>query len=238
MDKSAFLHHGTGIPKEVSFFFNLSQHGLAEPKPALLLCGGHKFSAHFQMDAQHSRYRLFWKSDFSGAIKNKFPDFHRSYSNGAKELTQAPLMRFAKLSDIQYSVDLILADVIRTDVEEEINQESESRPEGGAKQYYGRRYERDPANRRQAIAFHGLRCAACGFDFEEAYGIRGSGFIEIHHNKPLAATGNEQLVDPKTDLVPLCANCHRMIHRYRSNVISVEDLKKIVSAGVEVSPVN
>lgn len=229
MDKSSFLHKGTGVPKDLSFFFNLGPEGITEPRPALLLCGGQKFVAHFQMDSQHSRYRLFWKSDFSEAIKKKFPDFHSAYSNLAKNLTQAPLMRFAKLSESEYSVDLILADVISTDVEEEIQQESESRPEGGAKEYFGRRYERDPANRRQAIAFHGLQCAACGFDFENTYGIRGAGFIEIHHNKPLAAAGIEQLVDPKTDLVPLCANCHRMIHRYRSNVISVEELKKIVS---------
>ena len=175
MDKSAFLHNGAGVPKDISFFSNLGPEGLEEPRSALLLCGGRKFFAHFQMDAQHSRYRQFWKSDFSRVIKNKFPDFHRAYSSGVSDLTEAPLMRFAKLSENEYSVDLILADVIRTDVEEEIQQETESRAEGGAKQYYGRRYERDPANRRQAIAFHGLRCAACGFDFEEIYGIRGLG---------------------------------------------------------------
>lgn len=124
MDKSAFLHHGTGIPKEISLFFNLDQEGLTVPRPAILICGGQVFAAHFQMDTQHSRYRLFWKSDFSGAIKNKFPDFHHAYSAGANDLTQTPLMRFQKMSENEYTVDLILADVILADVEEEMHQES------------------------------------------------------------------------------------------------------------------
>ncbi len=238
MDKSAFLHHGTGVPKKIAFFFSLGHEGLEAPRPATLIYGRQRFSAHFQMDTQHSRYRLFWKSDFSGTIENSFPDLHRAYSSGTSDLTEEPLMRFEKLSEHRYMVSFILTDVINADVEEEIHQESQSRPEGGVRAYYGKRYERDPANRRRAIAFHGLRCAACGFDFEEAYGIRGAGFIEIHHNKPLAAAGGPQIVDPKTDLAPLCANCHRIVHRYRNAVITVGELKKIIrpNKAMEATP--
>ncbi|WLC60221.1 HNH endonuclease (plasmid) [Leuconostoc carnosum] len=32
--------------------------------------------------------------------------------------------------------------------------------------------------------------------------------------------------DPINDLVPLCSNCHRMIHRDKYNVLTVEHLKK------------
>ena len=57
-----------------------------------------------------------------------------------------------------------------------------------------------------------LRCAVCDFDFETAYGDLGAGYIEAHHTIPVAA-----LVDGATtrldDLVALCANCHRMVHR-------------------------
>ncbi|WP_049824410.1 HNH endonuclease [Desulfurivibrio alkaliphilus] len=79
-----------------------------------------------------------------------------------------------------------------------------------------------------AIAYHGLRCVGCGFHFGETYGVRGEGFIEVHHNKPLAADGQAQVVDPKTDLTPLCANCHRMIHRSRHDVLSIEELRELV----------
>jgi len=60
----------------------------------------------------------------------------------------------------------------------------------------------------------GLRCAACGFDFEAVYGEHGAGFIEAHHVVPL----NEVQEVTKTtvdDLAPLCSNCHRIIHKIR-----------------------
>ena len=59
-------------------------------------------------------------------------------------------------------------------------------------------------------------------------GELGRDFIEVHHVKPLYMTNGEQEVDLKTDLVPVCPNCHRMIHRKKSEILSVEDLQKIV----------
>jgi 5-methylcytosine-specific restriction protein A len=55
------------------------------------------------------------------------------------------------------------------------------------------------------------RCDACSFDFEDAYGERGRGFIECHHTVALAdlRPGTETSLD---DLALVCANCHRMIH--------------------------
>jgi putative restriction endonuclease len=35
-------------------------------------------------------------------------------------------------------------------------------------------------------------------------------------------------VDPETDLVPLCANCHAMAHRRRATVTSIDELKALV----------
>ncbi|MFH5882569.1 HNH endonuclease [Liberiplasma polymorphum] len=78
------------------------------------------------------------------------------------------------------------------------------------------------------MEYHGTKCRVCGFDFYEVYGERGEGFIEIHHKKPLYKIDGETIVDPKYDLVPLCSNCHRMIHRIKDDSISVEDLDRIV----------
>jgi 5-methylcytosine-specific restriction protein A len=50
--------------------------------------------------------------------------------------------------------------------------------------------------------------------FEELYGDVGHGFIEVHHVRPV----HELQPGDKTklgDLVLVCANCHRMIHRRR-----------------------
>lgn len=59
-----------------------------------------------------------------------------------------------------------------------------------------------------------LACEVCGFDFLEAYGEHGRGFIECHHTKPLHALrpGDRTKV---SDLALVCANCHRMLHARR-----------------------
>jgi len=81
-----------------------------------------------------------------------------------------------------------------------------------------------------------LLCRVCDFDFYRIYGTIGSRFIEIHHIKPIYMYEDtdttilfEQAID---NLCPLCANCHRMIHRNRKNPLSVPELKEIVKSGV------
>jgi len=80
-------------------------------------------------------------------------------------------------------------------------------------------------------AKHGGRivCECCGFDFKRAYDIEDE-YIEIHHRFPFAHTEGAHLVNAETDLVPLCANCHRMIHHGqggRGKCMSLDELKQI-----------
>ena len=86
------------------------------------------------------------------------------------------------------------------------------------------RYERSLANRAAAIAIHGAFCHVCGFDFAEFYGLMGEGFIEVHHRIPVSRMGEGYVVSPEEDLVPLCANCHQMVHR-EDPPVAVEELK-------------
>lgn len=101
--------------------------------------------------------------------------------------------------------------------------------EGERKICYSTYYERKPACRRKAIELHGTVCCVCGFDFKRFYGDIGKDYIEVHHIKPLYVDGEEIDVNPETDLICLCANCHRMIHRKRNEIISVEQLKNMIS---------
>lgn len=55
-------------------------------------------------------------------------------------------------------------------------------------------------------------CCVCGFNFFNAYGELGRGFIEAHHIKPVAQLEEDEVVRVQ-DLVPICSNCHRMLHR-------------------------
>ena len=55
------------------------------------------------------------------------------------------------------------------------------------------------------------------------YGNIGKNFIEIHHIKPMY-TIRKISVNPETDLIPLCSNCHKMIHR-KSQASNIRRIK-------------
>lgn len=88
-------------------------------------------------------------------------------------------------------------------------------------------YERNPEARRACLAHFGTSCQACGTNFGEVYGSLGAGYIHVHHIRPIHLCGGEYKVDPITDLIPVCANCHAMIHRTR-DPLKVADLREIL----------
>jgi 5-methylcytosine-specific restriction protein A len=88
--------------------------------------------------------------------------------------------------------------------------------------------ERNQKNIKAAKFYHGYRCNICNFSFEEKYGVVGKEFIEAHHIIPLNEFDEAKEVNPKTDLITLCSNCHRMIHRNKNDALSIEELKKII----------
>ena len=90
---------------------------------------------------------------------------------------------------------------------------SEGFPEGTFKQVPVNRYERNRRARQRAIEIHGLDCKGCGFNFQTTYGKLGKDYIEVHHVVPISQIKVGYEVNPETDLVPLCANCHAMVHR-------------------------
>jgi 5-methylcytosine-specific restriction enzyme A len=99
--------------------------------------------------------------------------------------------------------------------------------EGSVERVSVNRYERNGRARLACIRHHGARCAACDIDFEERYGGIGKGFIHVHHKKPLAALGKRYRLDAVKDLVPVCPNCHAMLHK-REPPYDVEELRAIL----------
>ncbi|MFO3796831.1 MAG: HNH endonuclease [Anaerolineales bacterium] len=67
-------------------------------------------------------------------------------------------------------------------------------------------------------------CEICGFDFEDVYGKIGQRFIEAHHIKPLSEMDGEGKVSVN-DLIAVCSNCHRMLHR-EFPALGPEELKR------------
>ena len=67
-------------------------------------------------------------------------------------------------------------------------------------------------------------------NFEEKYGELGKDYIEVHHIKPISEIDSEYVVDPEKDLIPVCSNCHSMLHRKIDGVsVDVERLIKIIN---------
>ena len=91
--------------------------------------------------------------------------------------------------------------------------EADELHEGSVMQVTLTHYERNIDARNACIAAKGHKCAVCGMDFEETYGDIGRGFIHVHHLIPISSIGEDYVIDPVSDLVPVCPNCHNMLHR-------------------------
>lgn len=113
--------------------------------------------------------------------------------------------------------------------------------EGGVIRVEVNRYERSSINRAACIEINGAICAACRLDFGVKYGDIGAGFIEVHHVEPVSGIAPGTVVDPARDLVPLCSNCHSVIHR-RTPPYTVEELRTALAGVAEhdrlVNPLN
>ncbi|WP_419551733.1 HNH endonuclease [Candidatus Poriferisodalis sp.] len=102
--------------------------------------------------------------------------------------------------------------------------------EGASKRVSVLVYETDQRARRRCIAAHGSSCQVCGIDFGASYGDFADGFIHVHHKTPVhqAAADGEYELDPVNDLVPVCPNCHAMLHRHPDKPCSVEELQRLM----------
>ncbi len=101
--------------------------------------------------------------------------------------------------------------------------------EGASKKITVNAYERNSNARAKCIEHYGYVCAACSFDFEEFYGSIGREYIHVHHVVSLADIKEEYELDPIEGLIPVCPNCHAMIHRVQP-ALTVEQLKAHLQA--------
>jgi 5-methylcytosine-specific restriction protein A len=102
--------------------------------------------------------------------------------------------------------------------------------EGIKRQVTVNKYERSSIARDKCISIHGYRCKVCDFDFEKTYGILGKNFIHVHHIVPIHTVARSYKIDYENDLVPVCPNCHAMLHK-KSNgdFYSISELKEILN---------
>lgn len=132
-----------------------------------------------------------------------------------------PVQDIAELLDIVVSLFAFMAG------EQLDYSDDDFKREGRASRIETNKYERSRFNRSLAIKIHGLKCLGCDFDFETFYGPAGVGIIEIHHLLPVHLMTERRVVDPRSELVPLCSNCHTVVHREESP-FTLEQLRSFV----------
>ncbi|MCH9704947.1 MAG: HNH endonuclease [Proteobacteria bacterium] len=105
---------------------------------------------------------------------------------------------------------------------------SETNVEGAVKKITVNSYERDSKARRECIDHYRCKCNVCNFDFQKTYGEKiGSRYIHVHHIVPLSTIRKEYKVDAINDLIPVCPNCHAMLHK-KNPPYSVKELQQII----------
>lgn len=109
--------------------------------------------------------------------------------------------------------------------------------EGEASEVTVTKYERSRLARKLCIEAYGstYRCEVCGFRLSDKYGSRDGreAYIEVHHIAQHAVRSKESgnhAVNYRTELIPLCPNCHRMIHHLKDHTISPDELREIIQA--------
>lgn len=104
--------------------------------------------------------------------------------------------------------------------------------EGNVKYRQSKVYERSSQLRNLAVEKYTIggriKCSACCFDFEDFYGEHGKGFIEIHHQKPVFMLDEHEykqtLEAALANVIPVCSNCHRMVHKAKTPLM-IEEVK-------------
>lgn len=147
--------------------------------------------------------------------------------NGLKAAPQGPIKLINKT--LQDYIDKYFNDNFQTDFFPGELKESDTEYEGAKKTVTVNKYERSSKARENAIHHHGVNCQICNLNFETLYGEIGKNFIHIHHIIPIHQIAKNYKIDYKNDLIPVCPNCHSMLHRkVNGTEPTIEELKKML----------
>lgn len=164
----------------------------------------------------YTRIRLLDEVDTSGLSLTKLRE------QGLKGNVQGAMKLRGDLLD--YIMSFFEYDLTEGYYPEEV---PETLEEGKRKKISVNVYERNPIARKQCMNYYGVQCQVCDLNFEKKYGEVGKDFIHVHHIVPLHQIQEGYTVDPIEDLVPVCPNCHAMLHKKENSVyLSVEELRE------------
>ena len=180
-----------------------------------------KFSQKVRNLKAHNAFERTGYAEYIGTLKNSKVKIS---SEGMKHLKDNnEILIYLLTNDFEYAdVKNNLIEIESSEKKKLIFDENIIIQEGVKKVGQAKRYQRSSALRDYAVTHFTenghIACACCSFDFEIFYGEKlGKGFIEIHHKKPVFqyedADLKQTIADAIENLMPVCSNCHRIIHR-------------------------
>jgi 5-methylcytosine-specific restriction protein A len=119
---------------------------------------------------------------------------------------------FSSLSAVILDFMCIVLFLIIEDTEWSIGEDL-GKEEGASFSEIVKKYERSRYNRALCLKFYGFMCRGCGDELAEKYGPIGTDVIHVHHIVPVSQMQSSYQLNPIKDLVPLCPNCHNIVHR-------------------------
>lgn len=153
-------------------------------------------------------------------IDNTFKNFNQSTrKTDLIHLKKVLNLISSKIKNFEYSDNTMLPEEI---------EEDKCIPEGAKKQVTVNAYERSKEAREKCIEHYKkinngkIKCEICEFEFSDAYGEKFKDKIHIHHIIELSEIGEEYIVNPIDDLLPVCPNCHMILHSRRPAYTPIE----------------
>ena len=129
---------------------------------------------------------------------------------------------FASLSAVILDFMCIVLFLIIEDTEWTANIEL-GQEEGTVYSEVVKKYERSRYNRALCLKYYGFMCRGCGDKLAEKYGPIGTDVIHVHHIVPLSKMDGTYQLNPIKDLIPLCPNCHNIVHK-KNPPMEIEEL--------------
>lgn len=103
--------------------------------------------------------------------------------------------------------------------------------EGGLTTTSGLRARRANGAREACLAAYDPPvCQVCAIDFARTYGPAFADCLHVHHLNPMREAVEARDVDPTLDLVPVCPNCHAVIHA-GGGVRSIQEVRALLLTG-------
>lgn len=216
-DKSVFEHHGSGIPKDIRWYFEADNLSMNDRLDITLVYQGINYKAYIKREAALGRTRMFWYSGLSKKLndyydsKDKYPLllFEREEQARYKiKFLEGEKKKYIEPLDDTYSVEEKEEHAKIMDIESlKLAAEKHTKKKPSEKVVEVKHISRDPYIAEYAKQRANGICQLCGQSapFTDK---KDRPYLESHHIIWLSEGGEDSI----ENTVALCPNCHRKMH--------------------------